>query len=301
MKKRIISFFIIILIVLLYSCNSKSEEKIVQNDSTELQKAMDSYPSINDIANHKVLTLGTFHFDRARDGSDIVAKEHIDITTNVNQKELDSIIKLLIQFSPSKIAIEWRPNNQKFMDSLYNEYKKGNYKLEKHETFQIGFKLAKKLGHSRVYCIDNNPPFSEYINNIDDWEKYADNLGHLQLWGNYDIENKRLNTFMDTIQKHLNVFDYMKIINSKRHSNRLKQLWSTGLVNVDHDGQYLGADVVARWYKRNIRLFATAKNLVEKDENLLIIYGGAHKWILDDLFEATPDFQVIQFNHLSKD
>ena len=52
------------------------------------------------------------------------------------------------------------------MDSLFGEYVKGNYVLEKHETFQIGFRVAKKLGLSKVYCIDNNPPFADFINSL---------------------------------------------------------------------------------------------------------------------------------------
>ena len=301
MTKTTQSIFASILIVFTYACNPKSEEKSSQESDLALRELLDSYPSIEKEANHQVLTLGTFHFDRARDASDIIAKEHIDISTHQNQKELDTIIEKLIQFQPDKIAVEWRPNFQKVMDSLYNQYLQGNYNLGKHETFQIGFELAKKLGRTKVYCIDNNPPFSDFINTLDDWEKYADSLGHLNLWRAYDAENGRFNQYMDTIQKHLSVTDYLKIINSPKHAKRTKQLWLTGLVDVDHEQNYLGADVVARWYRRNIRLFSTAKNLVEEDENLLIIYGGAHKWILDELFESSPDFEVIQFNDVSKD
>lgn len=295
--KSPLALFILFLIV---SCIPKKKEKTIQNAQNDFQKILAAYPTIDSTAQHQVLTFGTFHFDRSRDGSDVVAKEHIDISKDANQKELGAIVDLLSTFRPDKIAVEWKPTHQKTMDSLYTQYLNGNYSLEKHETFQIGFRLAKRLGHTKVYCIDNNPPFPEYINAIDDWETYADSLGHLGLWSTYDIENKRLNTFMDTIQRHLSVNAYLKMINSKKHSKRQKQLWTTGLVNVGYEGPYLGADVVARWYRRNIRLFANAKNLVTTNENLLIIYGGAHKWILDELFEATPDFQVVQFNQLQE-
>ncbi|WP_024771860.1 DUF5694 domain-containing protein [Aquimarina macrocephali] len=300
LKKPMKYFFKVLLILLLTSCSSKNKDKTKQHHMSDFQKALAAYPSIDSISKHQVLTLGVFHFDRSRDGSDVIANEHIDISTDSNQKELDSLINLLEQFNPGKIAVEWRTSNQEWMDSLYTEYQKGNYKLGKHETFQLGFKLAKALGHSRVYCIDNNPPFPEYINAIDDWGVYADSLGHLELWKAYDAENKRYNTFMDTIQRHLNVYDYIKLINSKQHSKRSKQLWTTGLVNVDHGSNYLGADAVGRWYRRNVRLFANSKNLVSKNENLLIIYGGAHKWILDELFESAPDFRVMTFNDLTK-
>lgn len=286
-------------IFLTTSCDKRNESKKEQQ-SNEFQKALATYPSIDSSPKHQVLILGSFHFDRSRDGSDVVANEHIDILTDENQQELAKIVTLLEQFKPDKIAVEWRPSYQGWIDSLYTEYQKGNYKLGKHETFQLGFKIAKKLGHSKVYCIDNNPPFPEYIDTIEDWEEYADSLGHLELWEAYNDENEKYNTFMDTIQRHLNVNEYLRLINSEQHSKRNKQLWTTGLVNVDHSGNYLGPDVVGRWYRRNLRLFANAKNLVSENENLLIIYGGAHKWILDELFESAPDFRVNQFNHLGK-
>lgn len=69
-------------------------------------------------------------------------------------------------------------------------------------------------------------------------------------------------------------------------------------MNVGYLDKYVGADLLGRWYRRNARIYANSKNLVDTDENLLIIYGGAHKWILDELFESSPDFQVIQFNDL---
>ncbi len=247
-----------------------------------------------------VLTLGVFHFDRSRDGSDVVAQNHIDIDTEQNQNELSAIIQRLEDFNPAKIAIEWRPEYQNMLDSLYQEYLAGNYKLGKNEAFQIGFKLAKILGHEKVYCVDNNPPLPESINEIEDWEIYADSLGHLKLWRSYDQENLRYNTFMDTIQRHLNVKDYLLLINSQKNAIRTKQLWTTGLVNVGYLDKYVGADLLGRWYKRNARIYANSKNLLnpESKENLLIIYGGAHKWILDELFQSSPDFQVVQFNDL---
>lgn len=289
---------IISLFFLLFSCSEPSQKQQEQDSKDIFSGLMDDFPIIDKKPSHQVLTLGVFHFDRSRDGSDVVAKNHIDITTDENQSELDEIIKKLEKFNPSKIAVEWRPEYQDRLDSLFREYLEGNYSLEKNEAFQIGFKLAKSLGHDKVYCVDNNPPMPESINEIDDWEAYADSLGHLELWQSYDQENLRYNTFMDTIQRNLNVKDYLLLINSKKNSVRNKQIWTTGLVNVGYLDKYVGADLLGRWYRRNARIYANSKNLVDADENLLIIYGGAHKWILDELFEASPDFQVIQFNDL---
>ena len=288
------------LFLFLLSC-SQSNQKAIEPKAPENEDwAIERFPSIDKTPKHQVLVLGVFHFDRSRDGSDVVAKNHVDVATERNQNELDTIIQKLEAFNPAKIAVEWRPEYQKMLDSLYNEYLAGNYKLGKNEAFQIGFRLAKMLGHEKVYCVDNNPPLPESLNAIEDWESYADSLGHLELWRSYDAENTRYNTFMDTIQRHLNVREYLLLINSPKNSLRNKQLWTTGLVNVGYLDKYVGADLLGRWYRRNSRIYANSKNLVDpgSNENLLIIYGGAHKWILDELFESSPDFQVEQFNGL---
>lgn len=286
--------------VLLYSCSEQPNGTEVPETSGKINWAISNFPKINKKPKHKVMTLGVFHFNRSTDGSDVVAKNHIDITSNENQNELDLIIEKLKGFRPSKIAVEFRPEYQSLLDSLYNEYLMDNYELGKNETFQIGFKLAKILGHDRVYCVDNNPPMPQNISEIDDWVIYADSLGHKELWHSYDQENLKYNTYMDTIQRHLNLTDYLMLINSKENLIRTKQLWTTGIVNVGHSHQYLGADLLGRWYRRNSRIYANAKNLPNPNtnENLLVIYGGAHKWILDELFRSSPDFELMQFNEL---
>lgn len=294
----------LLLILFFISCSEKEGQPSKEQESMNPSDwAITNFPVINKTPKHHVLTLGVFHFDRSRDGSDIVAKNHIDINTEANQSQLDTIIQKLKGFNPAAIAVEWRPEFQPKMDSLYQEYVEGNYELGKNEAFQIGFKLAKFLGHKKIYCVDNNPPLPTSIQEIEDWEVYADSLGHTELWHSYDQENSRYNTYMDTIQRHLSVKDYLLLINSKENSIRNKQLWTTGLVNLGYLDKYLGADLLGRWYRRNSRIYANSKNLVNKDsnDNLLIIYGGAHKWVLDELFDSSPDFKVVQFNDLMKE
>ncbi len=293
--------FGLFLALYLSACQSPAPSPETPKEIGPVNKAFQHFPAIEVTPTHEVLTLGVFHFDRSRDGSDVVAKNHIDINTESNQQQLREILSKLEAFRPSRIAVEWRPDVQPVLDSLYQAYLEGSYELGKNEAFQIGFPLAKALGHERVYCIDNNPPFPDNINAIDDWYAYADSIGHIGLWEAYDAENNRYNTFMDTIQRHLSLLEYLHILNSKQNLVRSKQLWTTGIVNVGHGDAYLGADLLGRWYRRNSRLFANAKNLMEDgDQNLLIIYGGAHKWILDELFESAPEFEVVQFNDLMR-
>lgn len=75
------------------------------------------------------MVLGSFHFNRSRDGSDVVAKNHLDITTPESQTYLEQLVE--------KIAMEWRPSYQSIFDSLLTEYKNDSWELGKNEAFQI--------------------------------------------------------------------------------------------------------------------------------------------------------------------
>ena len=233
------------------------------------------------------------------DGSDVKEGKKMDVLSKENKIHLDTIIQKLKKFNPTKIAIEWTAEFQDKRDSQYKKYLEGNWKLPRNETFQIGFRLAKQLGHQKLYCVDNRPPMPEAIGEIEDFDKFIDSLGQRKAYERYDAENKRYNAYLSTIQKEYELLDVLKLYNSKLYSKRSKQLWTTGLVNLGVYHNYAGTDLTGYWFERNTRIFANAANLVEdKEERILVIYGAAHKWILDELFESTPEFDLIQFNDL---
>ena len=139
----------------------------------------------------------------------------------------------------------------------------------------------------------------EPIGEIDDIDQFADSLGQSVAFHRYDKENRRFIDYTSKIQKEYELLDVIKLYNSKVYTTRSKQLWTTGMVNLGVYHNYAGTDLTGYWFERNTRIFANAANLVEdQEERILIIYGAAHKWILDELFDSTPEFDLIQFNDL---
>ena len=71
----------------------------------------------------------------------------------------------------------------------------------------------------------------------------------------------------------------------------------------NHGDNYLGADGVARWYRRNLRIFANAYDFTnfDKEERLLLIYGSGHVWQLRQLFTDSPDFDYVEANDYLKE
>ncbi|NAS30678.1 hypothetical protein GTQ40_06820 [Flavobacteriaceae bacterium R38] len=291
-----IRVLLLLISTLFLSCNT-NEEEIKQKISDD--KILSDFPVITKQAKHKALVLGTFHFDMATDGSDVKEGKKMDVLSKENKIHLDTIIRRLKKFNPTKIAIEWTSKMQVKRDSQYLEYKAGNFDLPRNETFQIGFRLAKELGHEKLYCIDNRPVMPEAIGEIEDIDKFADSLGQSEAFHRYDQENRRFINYSSEIQKNYELLDVIKLYNSEVYTKRSKQLWTTGMVNLGVYHDYAGTDLTGYWFERNTRIFANAANLVEdEEERILIIYGAAHKWILDELFDNTPEFDLLQFNKL---
>mgnify|MGYP003620537106 FL=1 len=112
---------------------------------------------------NKILTLGTFHFHLVKSQFGV----DFDINNKDKQKELTEIIKQIETYKPTKIFVEWEFSKQSELDELYNLYLKdktfelikqkygqNETKYFESEVQQLGFKLADKLKHKKLYAFD---------------------------------------------------------------------------------------------------------------------------------------------------
>lgn len=293
----------IALAILVISCQEQGKQEVTaqteqpsyMQDST-LVNAIANIPKVTTGYDHKAMVLGTFHFNRSTDGSDVVAKNHIDITSDQSQREIEEIVEAIVaDYKPTIVAVEWMPRFQPKFDSLYQEYLKGNWALVKNEAFQIGFRVAKALELPTIYCVDNRPPQPAVLNEIDDWDSYAESVDQTLVFNEYNEDNKAFNAYMDEMLSKLSLKQYLILDNSPAHLKRYKELSFTGLVHLGQNDNYVGADLTGNWYKRNTRIFTNVRSLCRtKSERVLIIYGAAHKWALDEIFDGSPEFEVVQ-------
>jgi hypothetical protein len=67
---------------------------------------------------------------------------------------VDEVVARLAAFRPTRIAVEWPRERQAALDSLYREYRAGRLAPRPSEVFQLGFRLAARLGLARVDAVD---------------------------------------------------------------------------------------------------------------------------------------------------
>ena len=101
------------------------------------------------------LILGSMHLDNPNNG-DLYQIKNEGIKLAKRQAELQELIDCLARFKPTKIALEISRTLDTNLEQDYHSYLEGNYQLGTNEKHQIGFKLAKQLGHNKLYAVDWN-------------------------------------------------------------------------------------------------------------------------------------------------
>ena len=104
----------------------------------------------------QILVLGTYHM--ANPGHDIHNMQADDVLSAKRQQEIAQLIEVLKKFHPTKVAIEADVSGQRATQQ-YSDYLAGKYTLSRNEIDQIGYRLAKELGHKKVYPVDVDGDF----------------------------------------------------------------------------------------------------------------------------------------------
>jgi hypothetical protein len=98
-----------------------------------------------------VLLLGTFHFaDRGLDAY----KPKTTFDVRAREDEVLEVIERLADFKPTKIAVERHFEQQEALNQEYRACVRGEFTLPADEVYQLGFRLAKELGHKGLYGVN---------------------------------------------------------------------------------------------------------------------------------------------------
>ena len=281
-----------------YCCDSKQKNSLTLG-TEEIYSEFD--PNIF-IGKHKAkaMILGVFHFSNP--GLDSYKEKYtVDILSDKRQAEIKVLLDKLKEFKPTKILIEGlRIEYDSIYNSMYNNYLKGEFDISnrRNENYQLGFRLAKELGHDRIYASDVKS--GRWIGEKIDWDNYdADtytkSLGQYKKANRYDYNKGSM--LSDSLKTVRTLTQYLYMENQPSHSLKSHQQYLTMTIEGAGD-LFIGADSVARWYKRNIRISANVYDITDfdKEDRILMIYGAGHVWQLRQFFTDSPDFDYVEVN-----
>ncbi|MVM35631.1 hypothetical protein GO755_36780 [Spirosoma sp. HMF4905] len=255
----------------------------------------------------QVLLLGTFHFAGEKvDANTTPTTLRVDMLTPTRQQQIDQLLNQLARFKPTKIAIEASPSSKNYIDSLYTAYCKGefsgNQRVEADgELLQVGFKLAKRLGHTELFPIDAQAfrlKFSP-ADSLIMFTKYQQQSDpSFDYWDNHYT---RYSSLQDSLKYYSTLQDYLTFLNSAKTQARSIGRW---LVTTKRgtNREPIGADgFISRYYNRNLRIYSNIQRLVTSSmDRILVIYGNTHMYILKHLLEASPEFTVVPVTNYLK-
>jgi hypothetical protein len=257
------------------------------------------------IGKHKtqIAILGVFHFNNP--GLDSYKQKFgFDILSKKRQNENKELIEQLSDFKPTKILVERnRILSDSILNSEFSKYLNNDFDLSeiKSETYQIGFKLAKFLKHKEVFCSDAK---ADWFGVELDWDNYDDiayvkSKGQFEKYTRYNYND--MYRYSDSLKTVQTITEHLIYLNHP--NNRLKnhQAYLTSIIEGAGDN-YLGADNVARWYRRNLRIFSNIYDITDfnTEERLLVIYGAGHVYQLKQFLTDSPDFDYIEINEYLK-
>ena len=223
-------------------------------------------------------------------GLDVSKVEDIDISTEANQAYLIALTERLQEFKPTRVLLEYNPENDELINERYREYLDGNYDLPANEIYQLGFRIAKLAGHKRVYSFDNREV---------EWKpeamfEYAEqhNSPEMKVFNNiiktYTAEEEQARATMS-------LKELLQRQNDPQNEWLNMDLYlATNSIGAG-DG-YAGAAATASWWERNFYMYANIQQLATPGERIVAIGGTGHMAILKQLLIIDKRLEGVPVN-----
>lgn len=242
-------------------------------------RAMLGVPSTQPV----IMVLGTYHW--ANPNRDAVKTNYDDPRSAKRQAEVRVLLDRLKAFKPTKIAVE-QPYGSTVLQNTYARYVAGEHELGASETDQIGFRLARELGHRTVYPFDVRRPmdiggvmnFAAANGQTDKVEAVQRALGEIGKW--------------QAAQSSMTILEALRQHNDTSLMDENQALYNY-MAEIGKDSMYAGADMLVGWYERNLKM---AMNLVriasDPSDRVLVIVGSGHSYWLNTILRTSPSVHV---------
>tara|TARA_R110000850_G_scaffold115256_5_gene230689 strand:- start:60405 stop:61253 length:849 start_codon:yes stop_codon:yes gene_type:complete len=264
-------FLIVILSILFFSCNSLKDKDIKSNDSGKIS----------------VLNFGSAHLTHTSDANTAVR----DLKDLQVKKDINKIVKSLVAYKPTVICIEMQPDNNSFVNEVFQKYiiDQSNRLNYSEELNAIAFETARLSDVKYIYGIDDQMGF-DYPSLID--------LANRNTSDSLFVMNQ-MNSYKEV--NNLPLLEQFHKINTKEYKMETFNFYNF-LATMHTNEKYEGADIIADFYKRNIRMYSNFCDIpLTKNDRVLIILGATHTAYFDVFLENNPKYKVENtLDHLSK-
>lgn len=246
-----------------------------QSDSAEHPRP--GWPTCDD-RQVEVVLLGTFH----------MAGQAEEILSSRRQAEIRRLVERLARLQPTGVALEADIGQQEALQAEYRGYVEEDRDLTANERQQIGFRLARRLGHDSVHAVDyplheigNDSIGAFYERHPELRERYAWVLEAVERWRAEFSRRRQEET----------IAGFLRWMNSESALARGSNNIMYGHVMAGEGSNYGGPRMLEKWYSRNIRTVHHIARLSDRDDDrILLLIGSGHVRVLRDLLDLAPQY-----------
>ena len=247
-----------------------------------------------------VMILGSTFFTNP--GINVFNTRMDDVLAPKRQREMEQLVQQLRAFSPTKIAVYVDERDEQEINANYQGYLEGTYEVTRSLHDQIGFRLAKQMGHPKLYCVADWPKHRPIYDEIDesllDYATFAETHNQEHLLWSISSSGVKVRADVDgTVWVERE--EYEPLIDMYIRMNEPEK------IHADHQGylrtariglkdQYPGANWVAHWwYAHNLKNFVNLTRITEStDDRILLIVGAGHVYLIQQFLEDSGDYIV---------
>lgn len=235
------------------------------------------------------MLLGTYHMNDP-DG-DVFGLEPDDVLADDRQRELADLGDRLAGWNPDRVCAECPAAAQESIDEEYARYRRGEDLAElspREELVQVDFRVADRLGHDRVHCVDHHVFHEQYPDEYGrDFRAWWE--GDAVLTDLVDRPGPEMADREADYQARLDASSIPAFLAWMNGEERLQSPSTRfGVLGWDDPD---GARYLSQWMERNVHVVRNvAQATGPDDDRVLLVFGSGHLSDLRHLFRRLPGF-----------
>ena len=201
------------------------------------------------------------------------------------QKEIQDLLDRLALYEPDKIMVELDFEREDDFNQSYNAFLNDAHELTVNERQQVGMRLARRLGHDKLYAMDFDS-FLDYRPAI----AAAKELGQDHLLKTVEDLSAEIGAQYEAASTKP-LTERLLALNATEQRQQRKIFLTIAQMGTAEDPQ--GALQVLTWWQRNLVMFARTAQRAKPGDKVLIVVGNGHREILQEFFGEAPGFRLV--------
>lgn len=236
----------------------------------------------------EVLLVGTIHLGYTPD----IHTLSKDDTDKYSDMHFDQLTSDIAKFQADQIFIEYPIHLQHELHAIYRS-DRVNDAFKQNEIYQIGFRLAKKLGHETIYAADWNEELDASID-LALVAKGKSKDAYEKIMARIPIAINKLSTII----QERDIIKLFKYINSEEYIVNDHKVY-VDLMQLEDE---MAFEWVSKyWYYRNLRIVNNIKKSIKPEtKRIVIVYGAAHNYLIKQQLEDDTSIKVIPYGDWMK-